>query len=68
MFGLIKEQVKELIAGGRTYRNLTYTERQVFIRKAFTVPFFALFPFFLAAGMLSRALRLPVKPRGAQPD
>lgn len=59
MINMIKEQVKELIAGSRNYRNLTYTERQVFVRKVFTLPFFALFPFFLAAGLLSRALRLP---------
>ncbi len=56
---MIREQIKELITGFVSYRNLTYTERQVFIRKVFTLPFFALFPLFLVAGLLSRALRLP---------
>ena len=58
MINMIIEQMKELIAGFVSYRNLTYTERQVFIRKVFTLPFFALFPLFLAAGLLSRALRM----------
>ena len=58
MINMIKEQIKELIAGFVSYRDLTYTERQVFIRKVFTLPFFALFPLFLAAGLLSRALRM----------
>jgi len=58
MITMIKEQVKELISGFWNYRDLTYTERQVFIRKVFTVPFFALFPLFLTAGLLSRGLRM----------
>lgn len=57
MIDIIKKQVKELVSGFREYRNLTYTERQVFVRKVFTLPFFALFPVFLAAGFLLRGLR-----------
>ena len=55
---MIREQIRELISNGGNYRNLTYTERQIFVRKVFTLPFLALFPLFLAAGLLSRALRL----------
>lgn len=61
---MIRKQVKELISSGRNYRHLGYTERQLFIRKLLTLPFFILFPLFLAAGFLSRSLRLLVGREG----